>query len=395
MEQWQKNLYICCFSTFIVSIGMGQMAPMLPIYIEELGITDPAQISHWAGIIFGANFITLAIAAPIWGRLSDRYGRRLMVLRASLWLAIIMFGMGFARSVWDLAFLRLLQGAMSGFLGAVIPLVAQETPKHRSGWALGLFFTSQVSGALIGPLIGGWLAELFSCRTTFMVIGIFCFLGFLAAIAIKETFHPQPQTTQSSFKSAWKNLPDRRLISGLFITNFILQFTLMSSHPIITVYIKTLLPDTQHLALIAGAVFSAAGFASMVSASPIGRLSDTIGPDKVLLTALVVAGAFSLPQAFVSTPWELGILRFILGIATAGLLPSINSLIRRYTPPDSLGRIYGINQSAQFVGMFSGSLFGGTFSSLWGIPAILILSGILLLLNALWFWFCRPQEKSH
>ncbi len=393
MEQWKKTLAICCFATFIVSIGMGQLAPMLPIYIEELGISDPAEISHWAGIIFGANFITLAIAAPIWGQLSDRYGRRPMVLRASLWLTIIMIGMGFARSVWDLAVLRLIQGAMSGFLGAVVSLIAQETPKQRSGWALGMFLSSQVGGALIGPLIGGFLAEQFNCRTTFIVIGCFCFLGFLAALCIKETASVQPQKNKSSFADCWKKLPQPQLIIKLAITNFILQFTLMSVHPIITVYIKSIIPETGHLALISGAVFSATGFASMISASPIGNLSDRIGPDKVLFSALIIAGFISIPQAFVTTPWQLGILRFILGIATAGLLPSINSLIRRYTPPDSLGRIYGFNQSAQFIGMFSGAFFGGTFSGIWGIPAILIFSGIILLANALAFRFLLPLKS--
>lgn len=382
MEQWKRTLAICCFSTFIVSIGMGQMAPMLPIYVEELGITDPAEISRWSGIIFGANFITLAIAAPIWGRLSDKYGRRPMVLRACLWLSIIMIGMGFARNVQDLALLRLAQGAMSGFLGAVVPLIAQETPKGRSGWALGMFFTSQVSGALIGPLFGGLLAEQFNCRATFIAIGLFCLLGFFAALGIKESNRPQADNVPPSFRECWRSLPDPRLILALFATNFILQFTLMSSQPIITVYIKTIIPETEHLALIAGAIFSATGFASMVSASRIGKLSDRIGPQKILFAALIAAGVFSIPQAFVSSPWQLGILRFLLGIATAGLMPSINSLIRQRTPAGSLGRIYGINQSAQFVGMFTGSLSGGLLAGIIGIPAILILSGILLLFNA-------------
>lgn len=385
MEQWRKNLYICCFATFIVSIGMGQMAPMLPIYVEELGVHDPAEISRWTGIIFGANFVTLTIAAPIWGKLSDKYGRKLMMLRASLWLSVIMVGMGFARSVWDLAALRFLQGAMSGYLGAVVPLIAQETPAERSGWALGMFFTSQVGGALIGPLFGGGLSEQYGCRTAFIFIGVFCFLGFLAALGIKETKKPAPAAKQLSLSQIWSSLNSPGLITCLFVTNFILQFTLMSSHPIITIYIKTLLPNSDHLALIAGAVFSASGFASMISASPIGKLSDRIGPEKVLYIALIVAGIFSIPQAFVHTPFELGTLRFILGMATAGLLPSINSLIRRHTPQNALGQIYGINQSAQFIGMFSGSICGGYFAGILGIPAILIISGIMLLINAIYF----------
>lgn len=387
MEHWKKNLAICCFACFIVSIGMSQMAPILPLYIAEIGITGQADIARWSGIIFGANFISLAIASPIWGRLSDRYGRKPMALRASLWLGVIMIGMGLAQNVWQMTALRLIQGAMSGFLGAIVPLVAQETPEDKSGWALGMFFTSQVSGALIGPLLGGWLAELFSCRQTFFVVGAFCFLGFIATCFIHETFRPQPKAAARSFGETWHTLPDSRLIFGLFITTFIMHFALMSIQPIVTVYIATLIPESDHIALTAGAVFSAAGIASALSASHIGHLSDRIGPQRVLFAALIVAGLVFLPQAFVHTPLELGTLRFILGLATAGLLPSINSLIRRNTPADCLGRIYGLNQAAQFVGMFSGSILGGWLAASIGIASVFLIPGVLLLINAGWFRF--------
>ena len=118
---WKKNLFICCIASFIVSVGMSQMAPILPLYIAELGIDDPADVARWSGIVFGCNFISLAIFSPIWGRLSDRLGRKPMILRASGWLGLIMIGMGFAQSVWHLVILRLLQGCLSGFVfrGAV------------------------------------------------------------------------------------------------------------------------------------------------------------------------------------------------------------------------------------------------------------------------------------
>ncbi|MBQ1918376.1 MAG: MFS transporter, partial [Schwartzia sp.] len=177
MPVWKKNLWLCCLSCFIVSIGMSQLAPMLPLYLAEMGMKGEAEIARWSGLIFGINFVTLAVSAPIWGRLSDRFGRKPMVLRASGWLAVIMLGFGFAETPEHLFILRLIQGALSGFLGAAVPLVAQETPKERSGWALGLFFTSQVSGALVGPLIGGWLIEEWSCRQAFIIVSAWCFLG--------------------------------------------------------------------------------------------------------------------------------------------------------------------------------------------------------------------------
>lgn len=386
MEIWKRNLWVCCAASFIVSIGMSQMAPMLPLYVAELGITDHGAIARWSGIIFGCNFVSLAIFSPIWGRLADRWGRKPMVLRASLWLSLIMFGMGLAQNVWQLCGLRLLQGALSGYQAAVIPLIAQETPKEHSGWALGMLFTGQVSGSLLGPLLGGWLFELVGCRHTFFVIGTFCFLGFLSLFSVKENFTPLSQSAILSMKDVWKKLPQPNLIICLFVTTLLMQFATMSIQPIITVYIAQIVSSSDHLALIAGAVFSCSGFASMLAASRLGRLSDHIGPEKVLLASLILAGMDFIPQGLVTTPLELGILRFILGIAIAGLLPSVNSLIRQYTPAACLGRIYGFNQSAQFIGMFGGAFLGGHIAESIGIRYVFFISAALLLANACW---CR------
>ena len=394
MPVWKKNLYLCCLSCFIVSIGMSQLAPMLPLYLAEMGLEGEAEIARWAGLIFGINFVTLAISAPIWGRLSDRFGRKPMVLRASGWLAVIMMGFGFAQSPEQLFILRLVQGAMSGFLGAAIPLVAQETPKERSGWALGLFFTSQVTGALVGPLIGGFLIEQWSCREAFFIVSAWCFLGFLALFFIHETFHPKPQAASVPMKTVWRELPQPRLIIGLFVTTMILQFSLNTIQPIVTIYIAALIPESSHIALIAGAVFAATGIASAISASPLGKLSDRIGAARVLFVCLIAAGLCFLPQAFVSTPLELGILRFLAGIAGAGLIPSINALIRHYTPSDYLGRIYGLNQAAQFVGISSGSFLGGTLAGVTGVAGVFLVPGVLLLLCALWFYLSARNVEN-
>jgi DHA1 family multidrug resistance protein-like MFS transporter len=388
MEVWKRNLWICCAASFIVSVGMSQMAPMLPLYIAELGVHDVDEIERWAGIIYGANFISLAIFSPIWGRLSDRYGRKPMALRASLWLGIIMIGMGLAQNVYQLTALRLAQGALSGFQASVIPLVAQEAPDERSGWALGIFFTAQVSGTLLGPIVGGFLAEMTGYRHTFFIIGICCFLGFLSLFKVHETVRSQAreQAAALSLGDTFRLLPSRQLIIGLFGTTLVMQFATMSIQPIITVYITQLVTSMDHIALIAGIVFSCAGFASMLAASRLGKLADRVGSHKVLLASLIIAGLSVLPQGLVRTPVELGILRFFFGIGVAGLLPSVNNLIRQYTPPACLGRIYGFNQSAQFLGMFAGASLGGQIAAAIGIANVFFITAAVLLVNAVW---CR------
>lgn len=388
---WKKNLFICCAASFIVSIGMSQMAPILPLYIAELGVDDPADVARWAGIVFGCNFISLAIFSPIWGRLSDRFGRKPMILRASGWLGLIMIGMGFAQSVWHLVILRLLQGCLSGFQAAVIPLLAQETPKKHSGWAMGMFFTAQVSGGLMGPIFGGWLSEVIGFRSSFLCIGTCCLLGFLALTQVQETQPAAAAKTADEPVPAFRELPQRGIILGVFLTTVLLHFSLTCIAPLLTVYVQEIAGNIDHLAIVSGAVFSAAGFASMLFASRLGRLADRIGSERILFACLLLSGLVSIPQGFVTAPWQLGVLRFFHGIAIAGLMPATNNLIRQLAPPALMGRIFGFNQSAQFIGMFSGAFFGGQLAALIGIRNLFLLVAALMVLNALW---CRLKIRT-
>ena len=385
---WKKNLLICCIASFIVSIGMSQMAPILPLYIAELGVDNPADVARWAGIIFGCNFISLAIFSPIWGRLSDRFGRKPMILRASGWLGLIMIGMGFAQSVWHLVILRLLQGCLSGFQAAVIPLLAQETPKKHSGWAMGMFFTAQVSGGLMGPVFGGWLSETIGFRNSFLCIGTCCLLGFLALTQVHETKKTARTESADSPCPSFRSLPQRNVILGVFLTTVLLHFSLTCVAPLLTVYIQEIAGNIDHIAIVSGAVFSAAGFASMLFASRLGKLADRIGSERILFSCLLLSGLVSIPQGFVTAPWQLGVLRFFHGIAIAGLMPSTNNLIRQLAPPALMGRIFGFNQSAQFIGMFSGAFFGGQLAALIGIRSLFLLVAALLIVNAMW---CKIQ----
>jgi len=393
MENWKKNLYACWIAVFIVSVGMSQMAPMLPLYIEHLGIHDTASIARWSGIVFGSNFISLAIFSPIWGKFADKYGRKPMMLRASLWLSIIMTCMGFVDNVYQLTGLRILQGALSGFQSAVVTLVVTQTPNGQAGWALGVLFSGQVGGTLLGPLFGGFLAEVMGFRENFIVIGVMCFVAFVVSYLFVKEEKVSANPIMLSFREVWKCLPNPKVSVCLFITTLVMQLALMSIQPIITVYITQLSSDGNHIALISGAVFAASGLASIIAAPKLGKISDQIGPQKVLLAALIVAGLLFIPQAFVETSWQLGILRFLLGLATAGLLPSINSLIKRSTCDLITGRAFGYNQSAQFLGMFLGSILGGQMAGTFGIRYVFLFTGVLLLINAFWVYHTIFKEK--
>lgn len=393
MEFWKKNLFVCWFGCFATAAGLSQIAPVLPLYIEHLGVQNIEEIEQWSGIAFGVTFIIMAIASPIWGQAADRYGRKPMLLRASLGMAIVITCMGFVQNVYQLVGLRLIQGAVSGFVSAAITLIATQVPKERAGWALGTLSTGAVGGMLLGPLIGGYLAETWGFRSVFYATGTLLMIAFTASLLfVKEEFKPPTKSVLSS-REVWNLIPNPRIMITMFVTTFILQLALLSIEPIITVFI-TQLHVTNHVALISGMVFAASGLANMLAAPQLGKISDKIGPHKVILVALIAAGLLFIPQAFVTNPWQLMGLRFLLGIAAAGLLPSINTLIMRNTPKSVTGRYFGYNQSAQFLGAFGGSLLGGHTAAAFGIHYVFFVTGSLLLLNAVWVYTTLYKQVS-
>jgi MFS family permease len=383
LKIWEKNLIVCWLGTFVTALGLSQIAPIMPLYIKQLGIHNLSTIEQISGLAFGITYVILAIFSPIWGYAADKYGRKPMLLRASLGMCIVISTMGLAQNVYQLVGLRMLQGVVAGYSTACMTLVATQTEKKHSGLALGILSTASISGSLIGPLIGGYLDEILGLKFTFFFTGSLMLIVFiLTLLFVKEEFVVSEKKVLST-KEVWGKLPDSGLIIVLFATSFILQLAYFSIEPILTVYISELSHNSTHVALISGMAFSASGLASIIAAPRLGKLSDKIGPQKVILTALIAAGLIFIPQAFVKNSQQLIALRFLLGFATAGLAPSINTLLKKITPETLTGRMFGFNMSAFYLGTFSGSLIGGQIASHFGIKYVFFITSTLLLLNAL------------
>lgn len=181
--------------------------------------------------------------------------------------------------------------------------------------------------------------------------------------------------------------PRKNLTIILLVTFFVLTLGLYSIEPIVTVYVTQLTKGTAHVALLAGLAFSASGLANIIAAPRLGKLSDKIGAHKVVIFALVVAGIIYIPQAFVKNPWQLIGLRFLLGLAMAGLNPSVNTLVKKITPDSLTGRVFGFTMSAGYLGVFGGSVVGGQVAGYLGIQYVFFITSTLLLINAIWVYF--------
>ncbi|MVX64051.1 MFS transporter [Clostridium chromiireducens] len=382
MKLWKRNLIVCWFGMFVTGIGMSQIAPVLPLYIQHLGIKDTAFIAQLSGIAFGVTFIISAIFSPIWGHAADKFGRKPMLLRASLGMAVIISCMGFASNVYVLIGLRLLQGVITGYGTACTTLIATQTDKENAGYALGTLSTANITGSLLGPTIGGFVGETFGLQNVFFITGGMMLIAFITtALFVKESFNRQDSKVLS-VKEVWGIVPEKGLTVTLFITFFILSVAMYSVEPIVTVYVSQLSSEMSHVALMAGITFSASGFANILAAPRLGRLSDKIGAHKVMLVCLIIAGIIFIPQAFVKNTWQLMGLRFLLGLTAGGLNPSVNILVKKITPTSITGRVFGFSMSAAYLGVFAGSVLGGQVAGHLGVKYVFFVTSILLLINA-------------
>lgn len=387
MPIWKRNLIVCWFGLFVTSIGMSQIAPVLPVYIKYLGVINTGTIEELSGLAFGITYLISAIFSPIWGNVADRIGRKPMILRASLGMALVIGVMGFAQNTYELIGLRLLQGIITGFGTACTTLIATQTDNNNSGWALGVLATANIAGSLFGPTIGGAIEESFGLKNVFFITSGLLFIAFIiSAVFIKESFVKQEKNI-TSIKQLWADIPNKNLTITTCITSFVLTLSLYSIEPIITVYVTELSKNTANVVLISGLVFSASGLATIIAAPKLGKLSNKIGVEKIILISLIAAGIIYIPQAFVKTPWQLMAFRFILGLALAGLTPSVNNLVKKITPSNLTGRVFGFNISAQYLGIFAGSLLGGQIAAILGIRSVFFITSTLLILNAIWVYF--------
>ncbi|WP_426442806.1 MFS transporter [Bradyrhizobium genosp. P] len=379
---WKRNLIVCVFGSFTTIVGMTLLLPFLPIYVEQLGVTDHAAIVQWSGVAYGATFFTAALTAPLWGRLADRYGRKLMLIRASLGMAVAMSLIGMAHSVYELVGLRLLTGLLGGYASGSTVLVASQTPKARSGWAIGVLSAGIMAGSLVGPLIGGILPPLIGIRSTFFLSGGIIFLTFLGTtFLIREGTRPQGARGSKS-RGGWALVPDKRPVAAMWVTGLLLMIANMSIEPIITVYVAQLV-DAPQVTFVAGLVMSAAAFGSLLSSSHLGKLADRVGHWRIIIVCLAVSAVLLIPQAFVTSGWQLILLRFLMGLALGGLLPCIASVIRHNVPDAVTGRMLGYSVSAQYAGQVIGPLTGGFIGGHIGMRAVFLGTSVLMAAGAI------------
>lgn len=393
---WQRTLFVMMGIQLGMNMGFTVLSPVMPLFLPELGVGSPGEIELWAGVLSAVTPLVAAFASPLWGRVADRRGRKLMVLRSCFAIALFIGLMSLVGNVWQFMGLRALMGVFAGFNAATISLVASQVPPGRLGYSLGWLSTGQLVGTLIGPLLGGFVADVTgSYRAPFVVTSAVCGLcGVLAYLLVKERFvPPKAGTAKATLFQSFAILSRSPGLLPLFVVLLLAQFGVQAVQPVVTLYVQQLLGPVPAVATLGGLAFSVTGIADLIASPFLGRRSDVLGYRRVLLISLAGAALASAPQAFVPGYWSFVAARFGLGLFVGGILPTANALVGRLAPAGDRGTVYGVTASAMFLGQSLGPLSGGAIAATLGLHWVFLVTAILLAANLAWVWAKVPEVR--
>jgi MFS transporter, DHA1 family, multidrug resistance protein len=366
-ERWQKNVYAVTAASFLGYTGFTLVMPFLPLFIGQLGVTDVGQIAIWTGVSLGVTPGLTAILAPAWGKLGDRYGRKIMVERSMASFVVLMAAMAFVTRAWHVLALRAVQGLFAGYGSLSVAMAAESAPRDRMPSAIGLVQTAQRLGPGVGPVIGGLLAGLVGLRRAFIVTALFYGIGLVVVYVMYDDRATHAYTEDSDGPGdAGRHLTPITFRDVLAFQNFILmmvvifglQFVDRSFGPILPLYVEQVGIAHDQVAIVSGVLFSIMAATGALGHHLCGKLLRRYPTRTVISSAAAVAAIASV--LFVSSSvWMMGIASAAFGIGIGAAMTASYSAAGRVIPAGAHGTGFGVLTSASLVGMASSPFFAG------------------------------------
>jgi DHA1 family multidrug resistance protein-like MFS transporter len=379
---WQQNLRAIWFAELVAIVGFTVVIPILPLYVEQLGAKGVSQVRIWSGVIFASHAITMAIFGPIWGALSDRYGRKVMVERAMFGGAVVMTLMAFAQSPLQLALLRALQGSLTGTVTAATALVAASAPNERAGYALGTLQMAIYAGASAGPLVGGVVSDTLGYRAAFVVTGMLLLIAGLGVLMfVKEPSRaqltPSRLRTVGDVKAAIGQgfsdelgmlLASAPLLAVLGV-RLVMRLASGMVGPTLPLFVENIAPSNTSVATMTGLITGANAVGGAVGGRELGQLGDRVGHRSILVICALGSVLCYVPQSIVSGSLWLIPLQAGAGLAMGGILASVSASLAELTPPGREGIVYGVDASVISVANAIGPMTGSLLAAWLGLRA--------------------------
>ena len=358
------------------------VVPFMPLYVQALGVEDVGHAAAWAGVINGASGATMALVAPLWGRLSDRMGRKIMLLRATLAAVVVVGSMAFVTGPWQLLGLRLLQGTLTGTVPAATSLVASTAPEEKASWRLGALQTVIFVAAGVGPALGGISADATGLRASFFVASaLLAVSSVLILFGVRENRPEKADEESEDAASEKPSLSYGVLLPGL-LTLFAVHVVITSAAVALPGFVGTL-GGAERVASQAGWIIGTGALVASLGSLLGGRLAARFGARRLMVVALALSGLAAIPQAFVESVPQLWALRLLASLFIGCAIPVANMTIKSSAPEGRQGEAFGVASSATSTGFALGPVGGGLLAASLGFWSAFLIPGALLVVLAL------------
>lgn len=384
MQTWKRTYYVIWLSQFLSILGFAFALPFAPYYIQELGVTDPTELKAWVSLFAASTPLALAIFSPLWGAASDRFGHRLMLLRANFSAVGVLALMGAVRNVESLIALRLLQGALTGTFTASQIMVAAHAPPERTGRALGSLSASVYCGAMFGAALGGLCSSWLGFRWVFLIAAGALFLSALLILFGTQEVPKRewsdspdddapPSNTSSSRSAFWYAFPILALIS---FVSFGRQFD-MAMMPLL---VQEIHGSLDGVAMRTGLLFTISSVAGLLAGVWMGRLADRMDPVSLCIFASLGAALMMLPHALATTVWMLFPIRFAMLFFVSGTEAVTQIWLAKVTPQQHKSILFGWAGTARSIGWVLAPLSSGAVAAAFGVRAIYYVCALCFLI---------------
>ena len=379
MASWQRNVFAIATASFVGFTGFTLVMPFLPLYLQQLGVRDVGDVALWSGLSLGVTPAITALLAPAWGRVSDRFGRKILVERSLVSFILLMAGMAYATRAWHVFALRAVQGLFAGYGGIALTMAAESAPRERTAFAIGTVHTAQRLGPALGPIIGGIVAQLVGMRNAFLVTSIFYVVALLIVFFLydERIGHPESHRRHQA-PVRFRNVLAFENFILLMVVIFGLQIVDRSYGPILPLYVEALGTPRDRVPLMAGIIFSIAAAAAAVGNQLCGPLLRSRTPRSIIsaaaaagsLGALVFLLAPDTRWLFVATP--------ILGIALGTATTTTYTAATTVMPANAHGAGFGLLTTASLSALALSPILSGVLGAS-SIRAVFVLDLVVMI----------------
>jgi len=391
-RQGRRNVFAAAAAGCIGFTGFTLVMPFLPLYIAELGTTDVGEIAMWTGLTLGATPTVTAISAPLWGRVGDRYGSKVLVIRSLIAFILTTAAMGSVTAPWQLLALRALLGVFAGYGALTISMAAESSPRDRLAQAIGMVQTGHRLGPAVGPVIGGLLAPIVGLRRSFLLASLFYIVALIAIVVFyKEPRQGKAPRAVRGGRTVLKHLFELPGFLLALAVIFGLQTVDRSFGPVLPLYVAQVGVPVSRIPIITGVLFSLGAIAAALGHHIAGRLMQRRPARTVIFVGVMLAAAAVGTIVIAPSLWVVAAAMPLFGLSIGVSTTTIYAVAGSSLPPDAHATGFGVMTTASLLGLAVSPVIAGFIGGN-GLRLVFVADVVLLVIvSVLVFKFLRSH----